>query len=102
MSSPSHCVLYYLTSLREIPEEVKRLLRDETVVKTGVAVIQDAQKICVEYDVSEISTLFDLHTVSRSIALRQNGLKTLATAMLGVQLHASKKVVKSNCILHII
>ena len=95
ISTSTHCVIYYLNRLQDVPPRLESLLADPDVVKTGVGVVQDAVQISDQYG-CDVRGLFDLHTVSHELKLPHTGMKALTFALLGINMKSGKKTTMSN------
>jgi len=82
-----HCVLIRLCLLDKIPSSLRNILVDPDIIKVGVAVLDDGEKLLVDHNL-EVAGCMDL----RHLAVRQEslpgklGLQSLALQYLSVEL----------------
>ncbi|OEU68881.1 MAG: 3'-5' exonuclease [Desulfovibrio sp. S3730MH75] len=85
----------YLLHLNHIPlcDEIKKLLSSASIIKTGVAVINDVKELR-QVSHFEGRGFVDLGDLARSLEMQTNGLRNLAANLLGFRI--SKGVQCSN------
>jgi len=81
------CVLVRLSQLESFPQSLRQLLVDYDVIKAGVAILDDAKKLLVDYNI-DLNGCVDLrHLVVRYTDHSERlGLDNLASTFLGVTL----------------
>ncbi|XP_013397750.1 exonuclease 3'-5' domain-containing protein 2 [Lingula anatina] len=85
------CVLVRLCKLEEIPEGLKKILADKSILKTGVDPLNDGKKITQDYDIP-VKGSVDLRNVLRRFVRGINpniGLKKMAKDYLDVDMDKS-------------
>lgn len=100
LATSSHCFVLHLSYFteRRLPDSVKNVLSDPSIIKCGVGVggdisrLQKEQNIVVEsvLDVAQYSVALGLHDAP------QSNLKVLAASVAGLDIEKNKYVTRSN------
>lgn len=91
------CVLIRLFLMEEIPQELRDLLSDPTIVKVGIDAIEDSKLLVADYDLRVQSTLDLRHMAGKCDNLSGlDGLAKLAHALLGVKMDKDWRISASN------
>lgn len=100
VATATHCFVLHLSyfSQRRLPDPVREVLEDPSVIKCGVGVTGDVRRLAAEQQLT-ISTLFDVETFSVQTGLAQpggTGLKALAEGVAGVTIEKPYAITRSN------
>ena len=91
------CILVRLSLLSEIPNMLEQLLQDPDVIKLGVGIKQDCDKLLTDYSVKVRSWVDIRHVVqSKRQMLRTLGMATIAKTILDINLDKDRKIRRSN------
>lgn len=93
------CVLVRLHLLPCIPDSLKQLLVDRSILKVGVACMDDARYLLRDYSLSCMGCVDLRHLVPRTIPsanTMQVGLRSLTKVVLGVDLDKTSSVRRSD------
>ncbi|XP_075224527.1 exonuclease 3'-5' domain-containing 2 [Lycorma delicatula] len=87
--------LFRLCNIGYVPDCLKLLLFDESILKTGVAVTNDAHRLLKDYDVQCFGCI-DLRFLAKYVGLKAAGLGKMSELYLGKELDKSWYVRCSN------
>ncbi|PSN47595.1 Exonuclease 3'-5' domain-containing protein 2 [Blattella germanica] len=88
-SSDGFCALIRLSTLTEFPQNLKKLLSDNTIIKVGVAPVDDAKYLFQDYGVV-VQGCVDLRHLAEK--LPRGGLSGMAKRYLGVDMDKCWKI----------
>lgn len=84
-AADGYCVVYRLSELEEVPRDVKELLSDTSVIKTGVGIENDVRRLSEDYGV-DCKPFLDLRFMAVELGYEPVSLKTLSKRHLGREL----------------
>ena len=91
------CILVRLSMLKEIPSMLQQLLQQPDVIKLGVGIKQDCDKLLADYGVNVRSWVDIRHVVQpRRETLRSLGMASIAKTILYLNLDKDRKIRRSN------
>lgn len=89
------CALFRLCHMKQIPQDLRELLEDDSVIKVGVAPQEDAMKLSHDYGVGVASTL-DLRFLCVMAGHKPEGLGKLSKTHLNYTLDKHWRLACSN------
>ena len=91
------CILVRMSLLNEIPSILQQLLQQPDVIKLGVGIKQDCDKLLADYGVNVRSWVDIRHVVQpRRETLRSLGMASIAKTILYLNLDKDRKIRRSN------
>lgn len=90
-SNSGLCALIRLCQLKHVPGDLQQLLEDETILKVGVAPLDDAKYLFKDYNVQVRSTL-DLRHLASTLERPPEGLAKLSKSFIGVELNKNWRI----------
>lgn len=88
-------LLIALKKLTPIPYELREILQDRSIIKTGIEVLKDAAYLHEDYGLVVNST-YDLRFLAENTGNVPHGLQALSKSILGLDLGRDWEVVNSN------
>lgn len=89
------CTLIRLCRLKRVPQELKNLLEDHTIIKVGIQPLHDAKYLREDYGVSVAGTL-DLRHLAKLHEPKPGGLAKLAEKYLNIEMDKSWFIAASD------
>ncbi|XP_077295097.1 exonuclease 3'-5' domain-containing protein 2-like [Arctopsyche grandis] len=84
-SHDGFCALIRLSKIQHVPSELRVLLEDATILKVGVAAIDDAKYLLNDYSV-KVNGIIDLRHLATLVSEKPEGLSSLAAKHLNVKM----------------
>lgn len=85
------CALFRLCEMQRIPGELQQLLEDETILKVGVAPLDDGKHLLKDYKIHVKGTL-DLRHLAVHLDRAPESLAKMTSAFIGVELNKSWRI----------
>eukprot|EP00026_Physarum_polycephalum_P006793 Phypoly_transcript_06845.p1 GENE.Phypoly_transcript_06845~~Phypoly_transcript_06845.p1 ORF type:complete len:530 (+),score=62.33 Phypoly_transcript_06845:46-1590(+) len=91
LSSDIDCYLMHVCHMESLPESLKTILEDSSILKVGVGVVGDGKQIWQSYAI-HTRGLVDLRPLAQHYGYQPRGLAHLAESILGVNMNKNPKV----------
>lgn len=88
-------ILIAMNKLNSFPSELKEILRNRDIIKTGIDVIKDAQWLHKDYGL-EVNSTYDVNFLVEATANQTGGLEELSRNILDFDIGRDWELVKSN------
>lgn len=89
------CALFRLCKFRTIPQELRSLLEDPDIIKTGVACTEDGNYLLQDYAI-KVNGTFDLRFLALLTSHKAEGLAKLSKNVLNIELNKNWRVTCSD------
>jgi hypothetical protein len=94
-TSEGLCGLIRLDQMKEIPEELRDILEDNTILKVGVAPLNDANLLLNDYNL-QVNSTCDLRFLAEKTGVRPGSLGHLSKSLLKIDLDKDWRIRCSN------
>eukprot|EP00088_Acartia_fossae_P022853 TRINITY_DN2395_c0_g1_i1.p1 TRINITY_DN2395_c0_g1~~TRINITY_DN2395_c0_g1_i1.p1 ORF type:complete len:602 (+),score=79.45 TRINITY_DN2395_c0_g1_i1:69-1874(+) len=92
-----HCALLRLCSFSKIPDNLREILADSSIVKVGVGILDDSNKLLIDHNLDLIGCMDLRHLAVRNGSVPGKlGLKSLAFHYLNVHLNKDWRLSSGN------
>jgi hypothetical protein len=92
-----HCVLVRLANMDRVPDDLKFILANHEIVKTGVGIIEDSNKLLVDHNLDLVGCVDLRHLAVRDGSVPGKlGLQSLAHCYLNVHLNKDWRIRSGN------
>lgn len=88
-------MLIPMKKISELPHELRNILRNYDIIKTGFEVVKDANYLREDYNL-EVRSTFDLRFIAEDTGNRPEGLEKLSSAVLDLDLGRDWEIIKSD------
>uniref|UniRef100_A0A1A9VR75 3'-5' exonuclease domain-containing protein n=1 Tax=Glossina austeni TaxID=7395 RepID=A0A1A9VR75_GLOAU len=84
-SPKAFCAVFRLCRMRRIPKSLRALLEDENIIKVGVDIVLDANKLTMDYGIKVVGA-FDLRYMALMARRKPEDLDSMSVSILNVKL----------------